>query len=213
MIARVMPSDSAMRLRPILLGTTLVWLGAAVSGASVQIRDLDGRALKPFEPNGAANVILFVATDCPIANGYAPEIQRICRDYRSRGVGCSLMYEDVGTLTGEAGARLDARVRTHLAEYGYQGIPAAVDRTREVARHVRATVTPQAVVVDRQGTVRYSGRINNFYAALGRPRQVTTVHDLRDALDAVLAGTAVPRPETDAIGCYIVDPALLTRPD
>ena len=46
---------------------------------------------------------------------------------------------------------------------------------------------------------------DNFYAATGRPRRVVTEHDLRDALDAVFSGQTVPKPETQAVGCYIPD--------
>jgi len=184
-----------------------VALGAAGPGTSVQIRDIDGRTLNPFAPAGAVSVIFFVATDCPVSNSYAPEIQRVCREYGARGVACSLMYEDIET----AGLRLDDEVRKHLREYGYDGIPAAVDRSRIIARHANASMTPQAVVVDRAGAIRYRGRIDNFYAALGKPRQQVTEHDLRDALDAVLAGRTVPKRETEAVGCYIVDPAVLRK--
>ena len=51
--------------------------------------------------------------------------------------------------------------------------------------------------------MKYRGRIDNQYAALGKPRRVVTVHDLRDALDAVLAGRPVANPETEAFGCFI----------
>lgn len=175
------------------------------SGPPVAIEDLDGRVLRPFEPPGTAAVVFFLTSDCPISNGYAREIQRTCREYGPRGVACSLMYEDVEL----PGSRADAAVRRNLQEYGYAGIPAAVDRDRVAATHARATVTPTAVVVDAGGAVRYRGRIDNFYAALGRPRQQVTEHDLRTALDDVLAGRPVVRPETEAIGCFIVDPALL----
>ena len=83
-------------------------------------------------------------------------------------------------------------------------MPAAIDRDGSLAARVRATITPQAVVVDRRGEVRYRGRIDNFYAALGRPRQVVTAHDLHDALTALAGGKPVAHPETDPIGCYIV---------
>jgi len=102
-------------------------------------------------------------------------------------------------------------VRKHLEEYGYRGIPAAIDVDRTVAHRAKASVTPQSVVVDATGEIRYRGRINNFYAALGKPRQQVTVHDLRDALDEVLAGKPVSNPETKALGCYIAPAALLTR--
>ena len=194
---------SALRVAPVALAQG--WTG---NGAAIQVRDLQGRVMQPFAPAGAANVIFFVQSDCPISNGYAPEIQRVCREYAARGVSCSLMYEDVEV--GRAGS-LDAAARQHLREFRYDAMPAAVDRTRAVARHAAATVTPQAVVVDRTGAVRYSGRIDNFYAALGRPRQRVTEHDLRDALDALLAGRPVPRPRTEPLGCYITDPASLER--
>lgn len=172
----------------------------AALSPSVQVRDVDGRLLAPFKPRGKANVIVFVASDCPISNSYAPEIQRICGEYGARGVTCSLMYEDVD---------IDApAVRTHLDAYRYRGMAAAIDGDRLVARHTKASVTPQAVVVDAKGDVRYRGRINNFYAALGKPRQVVTVHDLREALDDVLADKPVRTPETEALGCYIVPPSV-----
>jgi hypothetical protein len=86
---------------------------------------------------------------------------------------------------------------------------AAVDRTRVVAKRANATVTPSVVLVDGGGIVRYRGRIDNAYADLGKPRQHVTSHDLRVSLEAILAGRPVPAPETEALGCYIADPAAI----
>jgi hypothetical protein len=177
------------------------WSMAVLAG-SLQIQAVDGTRLRPLEPAGMANVLLFVATDCPISNSYAPEIQRICSAYASSGISCALIYEDAG-VTASA-------VRKHLDDYRYRGIPAAIDRDGALALRVRASITPEAVVVDRHGTIRYHGRIDDFYAALGRPRQVVTAHDLQDALAAIAAGQPVPRSETEAVGCYIV-PSELRR--
>ena len=190
-------------------GPSLGHLSTRSVDGQPSIHDVTGRALRPFEPAGAANVIFFIATDCPISNSYAPEIQRVCREYGSRGVGCSLMYEDVETAS--SGRPLEEEVRRHLREYRYADIPAAVDRSRAIAKHARATMTPEAVVIDRASEIRYRGRIDNFYAALGKPRQQVTEHDLRNALNAVLSGRPVPKVETEALGCYIVDPALLRK--
>lgn len=160
-----------------------------------QSRDVDDTTRDLFTPSGPANVLVFVASDCPVSNGYAPEIQRICRDYRAKGVSCSLVYEDV--------AIDNARVRAHREEYHYSQMPAVIDADRAIAGRAKATVTPQAVVVGPGGAVKYRGRIDNQYAALGKPRRVVTVHDLRDALDAMLAGRPVANPETEAFGCFI----------
>jgi hypothetical protein len=185
-------------------GLTLV-AQAPGTRAAAEVRDVSGRSFDPFKPAGRATVMFFVQTDCPISNWYAPTIQQVCREYAARGVSCALMYEDIET----AGDPLDARIRTHLQDYRYQGIPAVADRTRAVASRARASVTPQAVVVDRAGAIRYRGRIDNAYAEFGKPRRQVTSHELRDALDALLAGRPVARPETEALGCFIVDPASL----
>ena len=178
--------------------SAIVSSGVALAAWSGQVKDIDGTARAPFQPAGAANVLVFVASDCPISNGYAPEIQRICGDYRAKGVACALVYEDVAI-----GA---AAVRAHLDAYRYRDVPAVIDGDRAIARRAGARVTPQAIVVDKTGAIRYRGRIDNFYAALGKPRQVVTAHDLKDALDAVVAGRRVPHAETEALGCFIESP-------
>jgi hypothetical protein len=185
-----------MRWRRILSAAGAIALVALA--ASAQTRDVNGRPLAAFSPAGKANVIFFVQTDCPISNSYAPEIQRVCKAYASKGVSCTLAYEDV---------KVDAAaVRKHMGEYGYTGVAATIDASRAIADRARATITPEAVVVDTKGAIRYRGRIDNFYAALGKPRQHVTERDLVDALDAVLAGKPVAKPETDALGCFIARP-------
>jgi hypothetical protein len=146
-----------------------------------------------------AHVSIFVTTDCPISNYYAPEIQHLCTEYAAKGLTCSLVYEDVAVD--------EAQMRVHLAEYGYRDVPASLDRDRSLARRAGATVTPQAVVTDATGRIRYRGRIDNRYQDFGRPRRVVTERSLRDAIDAVLAGHAVPTFETPALGCHIVFPS------
>jgi hypothetical protein len=153
-------------------------------------------SVSPLSPNGPASVLFFITNDCPIANSYAPEIQRICGDYSSRGVSCTLVYSDA-TLD-------DAAIRKHRADFGYRDtIPFVLDKDHHLAQATGATITPEAVVVDRHSKVLYRGRIDNFWAALGKPRRQATEHDLRQALDEVLAGKSVTHPQTPAIGCYI----------
>ena len=64
------------------------------------------------------------------------------------------------------------------------------------------------IVVGRGGKILYSGRIDNFYAGLGKPRRQATEHDLRTALEEMLAGKAVTTPRTDPVGCYISPPGI-----
>ena len=178
----------------------LIFLALLAVNPSFEVRDIDGRPFKPFRVEEKAQVLFFLSAECPISRFYAQEIQRICREYGERGVRCGLVYEDFPVNA--------PALRRHLDEFGYRGIPAMTDGTGKIATQVNATVTSEAVVIDRAGRIRYRGRIDNFYADLGKPRRAATVHDLRDALDAVVAGRAVTLPETTAVGCFIMSPDL-----
>src|ERR1044071_8035815 len=89
----------------------------AVLAATPTLRDLNGNLLNLFKPLGVANVLFFISSDCPISNGYAPEIQKLCGEYETKGIRCTLLYEDIG-IDREAAAK-------HLDEYRYQRIQAA----------------------------------------------------------------------------------------
>ena len=144
------------------------WLLAAFVAAAGQITGTDATVLRPalshvqgpVESAGAASVLLFVTSDCPISNGYAPEIQRICKAYEAKGVRCQLIYEDVGATS-------DA-VKKHLADYRYGATAATIDADGALARKVGATITPEAVVVDRGGAVKYP-RAHRQPVRLARP--------------------------------------------
>ncbi len=51
----------------------------------------------------------------------------------------------------------------------------------------------------------YLGRIDNRVEDFGKTRLQATEFDLRDALEAVLAGRPVAHPRTHAIGCAITN--------
>ena len=62
--------------------------------------------------------------------------------------------------------------------------------------------TPEVVVIDSEKHLRYRGRIDDQYR-LGGVRKEATSRDLKDALDAVLAGKKVVNAETEVDGCPI----------
>jgi thiol-disulfide isomerase/thioredoxin len=148
-----------------------------------------------FGAGPAISVQFFITTDCPISNSYAPEIQRICAEYGSKGVSCELVYVDP-TLT-------KADVEKHTKDFGYSTVPAVLDATQKLVKAAGATITPEAAIIGPAGVVLYRGRIDNTYAALGKRRPEATEHDLRKALDEVLSGKPVSEPRTQAIGCYV----------
>lgn len=176
-------------------------LGAACTSsepaAGEALIDIDGipRGTLGHPARGRWSALLFIGTQCPVSNQYAPEIRRICSEYQPAGVECTLVY------SGSHGTT--AQIRAHLDAYGLGNIPAVNDNAQKLAGGAGARVTPQAVVYATDGSLAYSGRIDNLYRELGRPRQGATEHDLRNALDDLVAGRPVRMPRTQPIGCYI----------
>jgi hypothetical protein len=169
------------------------------ASAALTVADTDGKTWSLLAPaDRQLDLLFFVATDCPISNRYAPEIARICADYRPRGVRCFLVYPD---------ATLDnAAVSAHAREYGLAGAaPAVVDRRHDIVRAVGPRVTPEAALYSSAGRV-YRGRIDDWYIDVGRSRRQATQHDLRLRIDAALAGRSIAPAETEAVGCFIANP-------
>ena len=144
-------------------------------------------------------VLIFVSTDCPISNRYAPEIQRLYKEFAPRGVRLELVYPNP--------ADDDVKVKRHLAEFGYPPTIGVRDPEHVLVKSVRATITPEAVLLAGDKRVLYRGRIDDRFAELGVERPAPTTHDLRDALAAALAGKPVTPPTTQAVGCFIADMA------
>lgn len=168
----------------------------ARQGASAIDADaLDGRRVAvPGGRGTKATVLVFVSHDCPISNQYAPEINRIVRSYAPRGIDLYLVYADAEMTAAAA--------REHAREYGYT-CRALLDPARRLVRFAGAAVTPEAVVFGQRGELLYRGRIDDRYPRPGLRRGQVTSPDLRNALDAILAGEPVPVPATTAVGCFI----------
>ncbi len=140
-----------------------------------------------------ADCMIFLLRDCPIANQYMPEINRIQHHYSSKGVAFTLVFEDPDA-TQQA---LSAFQKSFKFEGAMQ-----IDPKHTMARIYRADVSPTAVVHDASH-VFYVGRIDDTYASISKRRTVSQSHDLRNALDAVLGGKKVKTARTTAVGCRL----------
>jgi thiol-disulfide isomerase/thioredoxin len=157
---------------------------------SVTWSDLSGHAWKASDmQKNKATVFFFGSTECPISNLYTPRMVELAKSYGAHGVGFFFVdanREDAPTT-----------LRKYAAERGVT-FPVVKDADLKLADSLIADHTPEAVVVDGQGTVRYRGRIDD-----SRDRTKIIRHDLQEALDAMLAGRPVARPRTLAVGCTI----------
>jgi hypothetical protein len=145
-------------------------------------------------PETKASVFIFVLTDCPICNAYVRELNRIYDDFINRDVSLVVVPVDPD-ITSE-------RFQAHADEYDAR-IPFVIGSRHDWIERAGATTAPEAAVFSPSGELLYRGRIDDQFAGLGKRRTVVTSHDLRDALEAILAGKPVREPRTEAIGCPI----------
>lgn len=155
-----------------------------------------GSAPDPFATAARVRVLIFARTDCPITNRYAPELQRLSREFAGRGVEFWLVYPDPAETLQHA--------EDHIAQYGFPGGP-LLDPHHDLVKRARASVAPEAAVFDAAGRLEYHGRIDDRWIDAGKAGPAARTHDLEEAISAVLAGKPVQRPQTRAVGCFLAD--------
>ncbi len=164
-----------------------------IADFSLQTADGKTAALHDFKDKKAI-VVVFLSFDCPVSTSYAPALAEMAKTYAGKGVAF------LGVDGSDEGAA--AAVAKRAADFNLP-FPVLKDERRAAADALHAEVTPEAFVLDGDLVLCYRGRIDDgYYARLKRSREVTH-HDLRDALDEVLAGKDVTTPVTKAIGCPI----------
>lgn len=149
-------------------------------------------------------VVVFSADHCPTAQAYEGRLIDVYRDYAPRGVGMVMIspnspralnlaemgYTDVGDTLAEMKVR--AADRKFPFPYLYDG------DEQKAALAYGPVATPHVFVFDADRRLRYEGRVDAWEKpGTGR------AEDLRNALDAVLAGKAPAVAVTKVFGCSV----------
>ena len=151
-----------------------------VSGTERSLKSLAGKK---------GTVLLFIAVQCPVSNAYNERMEKLAADYIAKGIAVIGINSNV---------KEDAEaVKAHAAEHKLT-FPILKDPGNKIADKLGASVTPEAYFVDQNNKLLYHGRIDNSRNA----DQIET-SDLRNAMDAALAGKAIDKTEAKAFGCTI----------
>jgi len=155
-----------------------------IAGASGNVALADEIARHPV------TVVMFISTRCPVSNAYDGRMQELEAAYGSRGVRFIGINSNVNEPVDE--------IASHARDHGFTFL-IAKDAGNRIADAYGARHTPEIFVVDSSGLVRYHGRIDENRDDPGGVKSP----DLKNALDALLAGRPVPVPSTKAFGCSI----------
>ena len=165
-------------------------------GPSFTLKGVDGKmhSLRDCADRKAV-VVVFTCNHCPAAVSYEDRLVRLQADYAKKGVQLVAINpnEDKGHPT-DSYEHMVQRAK----DKGFN-FPYLRDETQEVAKAYGALRTPHVFLLDQKRKVVYRGRIDdnvNDPAAVRR-------HDLREAIDEVLAGKPVSVPTTEAVGCTV----------
>src|SRR5580692_1523996 len=169
-----------MRIYCVILFCLVIGLCVAGTGSERELvyKDLSDVSRRPLDPaDKDGSVLIFYWQDCPVSNGYAPEMNRIAASHTNFAF--YIVQVDAGLTPAAA--------KEHARQYNLQ-IPVLLDPQHRLVKIAKATTTPEAVVFGKSEEVLYRGRIDDNYAAFGKKRSAARQHDLVDALDAIAAG-------------------------
>jgi peroxiredoxin len=163
-------------------------IGATIEDFTLPDVDNKDRSLKSLAGKNGT-VLLFIAVQCPVSNAYNERMAKLAEEYQAKGIAVIGINSNV--------AEDAAAVKAHATEHKLS-FPILKDPGNKIADRLGASVTPEAYFLDANNKLIYRGRIDNSRNAA----QVES-SDLRNALDAALAGKSVEKTEAKAFGCSI----------
>jgi thiol-disulfide isomerase/thioredoxin len=139
-------------------------------------------------------VIIFYSPDCPICQSYVVKLNSLCNTYQANGF--SFFSAFPGTLYS------DQEIGAFYKKYKFK--PEQINDPKKIlANKLKATVTPQVFVIAENGTVLYSGAIDDQYVDIGKKRSAVSKNYLKDVLNAIVSKKTLPFTNTYPIGCII----------
>ena len=145
------------------------------------------------QPLQTPAVVIFTCNHCPYALAWHGRLMQAARDYPDVHF-FAINPNDAERYPRDSFDAMKERVRAGER----WPMPYLRDESQEVARAYGAKTTPDVFVVDSGGALRYRGAPD---PDSNDPTLNATW--LRDALDAMLAGEEIARPETEPVGCSV----------
>ena len=178
-------------------------LAIGSAAPNFELPGIDG-ALHKLSDYSASRVlvVIFTCNHCPIAQMYEGRIAQLSADYKDRGVSVvaiepndpnaitidELDSSDISDSLEEMKVRAENKHLTY--PYLYDG------ETQSVTNAYGPQATPHAFVFDTDRRLRYEGRVDNSYRS-----ELVTTHEVRDAIDALLAQREIAVKHTGVFGC------------
>jgi len=173
------------------------WIGQKAPEFSLIGVDGKKTSLSQFKDKKAV-LVIFMCNHCPYVIAVRDRINQIAKDYAAQGV------EVIGINSNNAEKYPEdsfEKMKEYAQKYGFV-FPYLFDESQEVARAYQAVCTPDPYLLENvngEFILRYQGRIDDSWQDASK----ITRHDLREAIDALLAKSNISKKQTPSMGCSI----------
>ena len=141
-------------------------------------------------------VVMFICNHCPYVKHVNDELVKLANDYQSQGVAfVAISSNDVNNYPEDSPEK--------MAEYGKAlgyPFPYLYDESQEVAKAYEAACTPDFYIFNGDLKLVYRGQLDGSRPSSGIP---VTGADMRQALDQLVNGEAIPEDQRPSMGCNI----------
>jgi peroxiredoxin len=172
-------------------------MSIAISEAApgFSLRGTDGRSHSLDDYDDARALVLVQSCNhCPYVQAWEGRLIAIQQDYAERDVRIvAISSNDVSSHPEDSFEQMQVRARDEGFNFDY-----LYDETQSVAHALGSERTPEVFVFDGDRKLAYHGAIDD-----SRDETAVSASYLRDALDAVLAGTVPAVVDTPPVGCTV----------
>ncbi len=177
------------------IASTMLELGTVLP--PFRLRDLDGKAVTSKDFTAARGVLVaFICPHCPFVRHIRTVFTQVAAAAQQRGiVVLAINSNDVTAFPDDSpdGMREEVREGGYTFQYCF-------DESQDVAKAFHAACTPDFFLFDAAQRLVYRGQFDD-----SRPKSDVPVtgKDLKEAIDALLAGTPIAQDQRPSLGCNI----------
>ena len=180
-----------------MVRTPSTMLPLGTTAPEFSLMNVDGRTLSLADVAGPrGTVVMFICNHCPYVKHVADQLAALGRELMPQGIGMvAISSNDVAAHPADSPEQM-------VRESEERGYPFAYlfDETQQVAKAYHAACTPDFYLFDADQKLVYRGQLDDSRPGNDIP---VTGSDLRRAIDALIAGEAVPEPQKPSLGCNI----------
>ena len=171
-------------------------LGSILPLGDIKMADISGKDVSLNDAKGKNGLlVIFSCNTCPWVIAWEDRYVELAETYKDKGVGIVAInsnekqFETVDSME---------EMQAHAKEQGYN-FYYTMDNGSKLASEFGATRTPHIYLFDKKDKLVYRGAIDDNAR---KPDKVKNTY-LADAIDNMLAGSAIDPAATKALGCAI----------